>query len=258
MTGVPKPTPIEAFDLNLADARWLIQTAQVLQNQRARRMRKELRAAFGNALRLPARDHDLLDCFESQDLFVVIKPGSSIDRHHVGALDPLLRQSIVAGCAALETYIADAVCARIGLPIRQQGELPSRLGRISLTVADWKLIEDTYERRRRGLREKILVPTIREISSTAPNQVGILLSMLGIADWAKKVDSVRKVRQSETVDQLTALTARRNRIAHEGDRRGYGRSHITVSEARGHVDVAEGVARAIEMILAPVTGSGGE
>jgi hypothetical protein len=252
MTGVSKPTPIEAFELNLADARWLIQTAHVLQNQRVRRMRQELRSGIGTVLRLPAKDYDQLDCFESQDLFVVIKPGASIDRHHVATLDPLLRQSIVAACAGLETYVADAVCSRIGLAIRQRGELPSRLGRLIMTIADWKLIEDDYKRRRRGLREKVLVPAIREMASTAPSQIGTLLSMLGVGDWAKQVDGVRHVRKGETVNQLTALTARRNRIAHEADRRGYGRCHITVDESRSHVDVAEGVAHAIEKILAPV------
>ena len=55
MTGTPKPTPIEAFDLNLADARWLIQTARVLQNQRFRRMRKELRGKVGDLMNLPVK-----------------------------------------------------------------------------------------------------------------------------------------------------------------------------------------------------------
>lgn len=254
MTGVAKPTPIEAFDLNIADARWLIQTAQVLQNQRVRRMRKELRTKVGALMKVPIKDHEQLDCFESQDLFVVIKPGASITRNHVGNLDPLLRQSVVAACAALEAYVGDAVCARIGVPIRTPGTLPSRLSRIQLTVGEWKLIEDTYVRRRRGLREKILVPAIRETASTAPNQIGTLMSMVGIEDWAKKVDHKRRLPKGETVKQLETLTKRRNRIAHEGDRRGYGRSHITLDAATGYVDIVEGVVHAIEIVLAPLPG----
>lgn len=252
MTGVAKPSPMEAFQLNSADAWWLVQTAQVLQNQRARRMRKELRTSFGTAMHLSEHDQDLLDCVESEDLFVLIKPGSSIARDHVSNLDPLLRQSIVAGSAALETYIADAVCARIGLPIRTQAELPPRLGQLTMNIADWKVIEDRYDRRRRGLREKVLVPTIRELASTAPNQIGILLSMLGIEGWAKKVDALRKVTKGQTVRQLEDLTARRNRIAHSGDRRGYGRSHISVNEASGYLTIIEEVAQAIEKTLSPV------
>lgn len=252
MSGVAKPTPIEAFDLNIADARWLIQTARVLQNQRVRRMRKELRAKVGSVMKLPVREHEHLDCFESDDLFVVIKPGAAIKRSHVGNLDPLLRQSVVAACAALETYVGDAVCARIGVPIRAAGRLPPRLAKIPLTVGDWKLIEDGYVRRRRGLREKVLVPAIRGMASTAPNQIGALLSMLGIEDWSKRADQARRVSKGHTVKQLDTLTARRNRIAHEGDRRGYGRSHITLDEATGYVDVVEAVVHAIETVLAPV------
>ena len=252
MVGVAKPTPIEAFELNVADARWLIRTAEVLQNRRTRRMRDELRSKIGGALRIPVRDQGRLDCFESAELFVVIKPGASIDRQHVATLDPLLRQSVVAACAALETYVADAVCARVGFHVRQQGELPPRLGKLPMTVSDWKSIEDSYQRRRRGLRERVLVPTIREMASTAPNQIGVLLAMLGVEDWARKADALRSTSRGETVKQLDALTARRNRIAHEGDRRGYGRLRITVVEATGYVDLVEGVARAIESVLAPV------
>ncbi len=251
MTGVAKPSPVEAFQLNIADARWLIQTSQVLQNQRVRRMRKELRESIGAVLRLPERDYDDLDCFESDDLFVVIKPRAAIDRSHVGDLNLLLRQSIVAGCAALETYVADAVCIRIGLPIREQGALPARLGRLTMTLADWKFIEDRYDRRRRGLRERVLVPTVREMASTAPNQIGALLAMLGVDDWAKKVDGARKITKGTTVSDLDDLTSRRNRIAHEGDRRGYGRSHISVEEASRYVNVVVEVVNGIEAIQGP-------
>lgn len=221
-------------------------------------MRKELRAKVGSVMKLPARDHDRLDCLESEDLFIVIKPGASIDRSHVRTLDPLLRQSVVAASAALETYVADAVCARVGMAIRTQGELPARLSKVQLTVGDWKLIEDSYQRRRRGLRERVLVPAIREMASTAPNQIGVLLGMLGVDDWSRKIDNARQAPRGETVKQLEILTKRRNRIAHEGDRRGYGRSHITIDEATGYVDAVEGVVRAIEGVLAPVAAEAAE
>src|SRR5664279_5023495 len=113
MPGVPRPKPMEAFEVDLEDAEWLIRTAQVLQNQRARRMRGELRTKIGKALNLGVRDHEQLDCIESDDLFIVIKPASRIDRGHVRNLAPLLRQSVVAACAALETYIADEVSLRV-------------------------------------------------------------------------------------------------------------------------------------------------
>jgi hypothetical protein len=130
MAGIHKPTPMEAFELNIADARWLIRSALVLQNQRVRRMRSELRTRNGDALRIPERDQERLDCIESDDLFIVIKPDSSIDRDHVAALDPLLRQSLVAACAALETYVADAACDRVGVVIRSKGPLPRYLGQL--------------------------------------------------------------------------------------------------------------------------------
>mgnify|MGYP002682787793 CR=1 FL=1 len=56
----------------------------------------QLREKIGAALHVPQRKWDALDCVESDDIFVVIKPGASIERGHVADLSPLLRQAIVA------------------------------------------------------------------------------------------------------------------------------------------------------------------
>src|SRR5664280_3523096 len=107
MAGKRKLSPLEAFESNIADAEWLLQTARILENTRTRRMRRELRQKIGDALRINSRDKDLIDCVENGDVFMVFKPGSAAGRSHVKDLTPLRRQAIVAAAAALETYIAD-------------------------------------------------------------------------------------------------------------------------------------------------------
>ena len=240
---------METFAVNLTDARWLIQTAQVLRNQRSNRMRQELRTKIGEALSVPVRDRGRLDCIESDELFIVIKPVATIDRDHVQNLHPLLRQSVVAACAALETYVADEVSLRVAASLAEGVDLPSRLAELNISIADWKYIEDHYKVRRRALREHILEPRIRELASTAPNQIGILMSMLGIKDWSRKVDGKRNVTRGTTVAELDSLTDRRNRIAHEGDRRGYRRSAITENEAGQFADTVENVAIALQSVM---------
>lgn len=101
-----KPTPLGAFEINIADARHLMRMADALSNTRARRMRKELRDRVGDALRIPAKHRDSLDCLQSDHLFVTFMPGTEVKRSDFDDPRPLLRQAIVAACAAGETYLA--------------------------------------------------------------------------------------------------------------------------------------------------------
>ena len=65
---------------------------------------------------------------------------------------------------------------------------------------------------------------IRETSSTAPNQIGIVLSTIGVSNWAGKIDAARRVPSGTSVKDLDAITKRRNLIAHTADRKGTGES----------------------------------
>jgi hypothetical protein len=52
-----------------------------------------------------------------------------------------------------------------------------------------------------------------------------------------------------TVKELNVLTKRRNRIAHERDRRGHGRARIRQDEPQRYVAIAKDVAEAVERVL---------
>jgi hypothetical protein len=145
--------------------------------------------------------------------------------------------------------VADEVSRRIAVHLVKGSSLPAKLAGLSISVGDWKMLEDNYTRRRRAIRENLLEPKIRELASTAPSQIGLLLGMLGVKDWSRKVDSSRHVPRTTTVKELDDLTKRRNRIAHEGDRRGYGRAAISVAEASRYADVVDSVALALEDVL---------
>lgn len=88
-----KPTPLEVFEDNITDAERLVHLAHVLTNNRKRGMRRELRGTFGAAMGLSRKHRDQLDCVESSELFVIIKPGATGQRDLFteGELRPLLR-----------------------------------------------------------------------------------------------------------------------------------------------------------------------
>jgi hypothetical protein len=193
-------------------------------------MRRELRERLGAALDLPVRDWAELDCVESDDLFAVVKPRSRVDRGLLSetGLRPLLRQSLVAACAAVETFVGDRVMERLRGALDNDPP-PTRLLDLPMTVGDWLWIEEVYERRRWGLREIIEVE-VRRIASPAPSQIGIAFGLVGERSLWRRVDQRRRVAHGDSEKALDRIYERRNRIAHQGDRAGRGRATISVAE----------------------------
>jgi hypothetical protein len=183
------------------------------------------------------------------DVFLTFLPGSRLHRDDFVDLSPLLRQAIVAACAATETYLADKVMEQIGPVLWKSTEIPKRLGDLALTVDEWIFINEAYTVQRRGLREVVIEPAVRELRSAAPSKVGELLSMLGVTQWTKKVDAKRGVNRGNTEQTLEGVRNRRNRIAHEGDRRGRSRASISVDEVKADLASLESIVAAIEAIL---------
>lgn len=230
MAGIPKPTARQAFDDNLADAEALVAVVRALRNRRVRRMRRELRERLGSALDLPRRDWDHLDCVESEDLFAVFKPGSQVGRESVSeeSLRPLLRQALVAACAAVETFVGDRVMERLRAALDCDPR-PTRLLDLPMTVGDWLWIDETYQRRRWGLREVIDIE-VRRLASPAPSQIGITFAIVGEKGLWKRIDRRRGVAAGASEQLLDRIYERRNRIAHQGDRSGRGRAAISIEE----------------------------
>ena len=242
-----KLTPYQAFQGNIQDAEALLNYARSFRNKRTRGMRQELRTRVGQALNVPVGRRDELDCLESDDVFVVFKPGGKLGRDQFTDLQPLIRQSLVAGCAALETYVADKVMEFVGEVLNAE-EVPRRMKDISLTVGHWIEIERGYKRRRWGIRP-IVQEYVEQTSSTAPKNIGILLSSVGVKEWSKKVDYARRVAESTTVGELEQITKRRNRIAHAADRLGRGRARARATEVDLQLATIKEVVEALEKVL---------
>lgn len=243
----PKLQAYQAFRDNFGDAEALLNYAVSFENQRTRGMRLELRNRVGEALRIPRKERDQLDCLESDDIFLVFLPTGNLNRDHFLDRRPLLRQSLVAACAALETYVADKAMDFVGPAIRAEAP-PRRMRNISLTVGHWIEIERTYKRRGRGIRNAV-EEHLRETSSTAPNRIAEVLSTVGVQDWVKRVDKLRQVKPGTTEAELKGLTERRNRIAHSADRQGRGRASLEVDEVTSYLGIIKSVVEATETLL---------
>ncbi|HEY9565170.1 MAG TPA: hypothetical protein VIR30_15500 [Nocardioides sp.] len=244
---MPKPKPMTAFRDNMSDAHALVRLARATTTKRTYRMRRELRGRVGGALRLAQGVHDQLDCVESDDLFIVILPSSSLKRGDFEKREPLLRQALVAGCAAVETFLADSVTAKCRS--LTGGPLPSRLGSVPMTVAQWRQVNGS-KYPRRAITDKVLAPHVAEAASTAPSRVGELLSVAGVERPMRALDNARGVAKGTTESDLDRITKRRNRIAHQGDRDGRSRAAITEAEVEDDLTTLTAIVEAIEQVLA--------
>jgi RiboL-PSP-HEPN len=252
MAGKSKPSPLAAFEANMADAHQLVRIAECLTNERVRRMRAEPRERIGAALGVGKRKRDQLDWLINQDVWLIFRPESTVRRADFDDQRPLLRQSLVAACAATETYLADKVMEQIG-PLLYNGTATPRLRKLTLDLGCWLEINQKYERKRWGLRSLIVEPYVRDQAGTAPNKVGEMLSLIGIEKPLKKLDQQRKVKGGETEALLKRITERRNRIAHTGDRQGRGRANLTIDEVNPDLAAHESVVHAIERLLEPTS-----
>jgi hypothetical protein len=210
-------------------------------------MRRELRETIGTALGVARRDWDALDCVESDDVFVLLKPGGSVRRSHFDEqeLRPLLRQAVVAIATAFEAYVAEKARSFIS---EAWTTLPERMKSVQIELGEVLAIEEKYTRTKWGYRELLETYLDRE-ASPDPAKVGIVFSTVGKKDVLKSVDAHRGLTRGSTATQLTALYERRNLVAHTGDRKGHGRAVLSLAEVEKFRDQAREIVVAMEAVL---------
>src|SRR4051812_28085212 len=135
VAGKAQPTPIEVFEANIGDAERLLAFTRAMTNGRKNGMRRELRESVGHALKIAKRRWCDLDCVESADVFVVLKPGGQVARSHFTEreLRPLLRQAVVAISAAVESYVAEKAQTFISAALKER---PPRLKDVAVSLVD--------------------------------------------------------------------------------------------------------------------------
>lgn len=252
----PKLSARDAFNLNIEDAETLVALAKLLENRRVRKMRKELRQRVGEALRLPQKQWDDLECLESDAVFAIFKPGHAHWRERLTepALRPLLRQALVAACAAVETFCADRIMERYAVTMRLK-ERPPRLLNLTLTI-EMHLAIQAHGKPGQGLRNAVEAH-VRQLASPAPAQIGELFGLVGEKNLLKRVDGQRGVskgpKDTKTVTEteLERIVERRNKIAHTGDRSGRGRATITVAEVEADLEILVSIVDALDTVTQP-------
>ena len=224
----------------------LVELAKLLSNKRTRRMRVELRERIGQTLSVPKRRWKEMECLENDRVFVIFKPGHADFRERLDRenLRPLLRQALVAACAAIETFCADRVMELYSSAVRCNPQ-PSRLLGLTMTVEDYLFIDKKYQRRGWGLRQVVELE-VRKRASPASSQIGELFGIVGERGLLNRVDARRKVARGSSARTLDRIVERRNLIAHTGDRKGRGRAAISVDEVEADLKTIVSIVSALD------------
>lgn len=238
-----------AFETNMADAELLVRWAVSIKDSRGRRERAEMRQRVGLALDIPQKRRQDISVVESNELLIVIKPDSAVSRDDFADVQPLLRQAVVAGCAATETFLSDLVMDHIANVTATPSALPSKLANTPMTVGQWLEIDRDYTYQRRGLHERVLRDYVSRYASTSPRRMGDLMAMIGVTKWAARLDEARGVPPQTTLAFLDMVSKRRNRIAHTGDRSGRSRAQITSDEVSTILDGLRSVVGGLDRVV---------
>ncbi len=230
-----QPPPLDVFADGMADAEALLACALALEG--VGKGERDLRGWIGNVLRMPGPEGARPGAENGE--VAVSSPVADVAGGK--ARDPLLRQALLAGCLALETYVVTRALERVGISL-MAGE-PARYAHLEA-----REVAIETKGRRWGMRP-VLDAYIRETKRTAPERIGFILSCIGIRNWAGAVDEGRGVPPGTTVEELRELSRRRIRIAHAGDRNGRGRAAIEAGEVQRHLQGIRSIVEAIEELL---------
>lgn len=213
---MPTISPLAAFEDNIQDAIILVNRAKFLSTIGMRKLQSARTELVCDFLKIPNRDRGDVLCLENDHLFFVIKKDVGFGLEEMKNADPLYRQAIVAGCAAIESYVADIMIQHLDFALGLK-EPSSKLTGMPITLREWHEIDAKYVQGIRGVK-KIIRENIKKSAGPSSASVGYIMSMMQLTGWSKKVDQVRVVPEGTTVKQLDMISNRRNVIAHSGDR----------------------------------------
>ncbi len=192
----------------------------------------------------PTRDHallpglrDLMQCTRDEELILVLNQlfvGVVRERAELNlaffrkdSLDLLLRQSIVAGCSALdilvpnllETYLPDVVRIRQRNFIPNNGEVRDLFRDFRLRLEDiWPLAEEPSLNARWDMLSRRVLDYCRTKTMTNDSAISASLALLGVEDpWARIAERAGE-SASMLREKLKRVVNRRNDIVHRADR----------------------------------------
>lgn len=218
--------PKDLFDHAMRRADHFLDLYDLVHNSRQRAIRSDWKSNFTSLMRWPKTEKIVrIDGKDKQSL-LILRESAGLTREvftHDYASE-LLRGAISAAVSALDRYMHEMVAKYflkiLNLPIESQSK---EFRSICLPVnavkrATDKLRADPAARPGNIIKEEVRKILHRDFTFQTSSSIQKAATILGVKDlWRKVAVAKNNGVQKDIVDQLNAITRRRNQIVHEAD-----------------------------------------
>ena len=253
---------MRAYDLatqNFLVAEHLLQLHELFRELKEQDAAEPLRLAVCQSLSLP--EQSILRHARNDQVVLVAKASAPIPHSLLveNGLDFLLRQAVVVGCTALESFFWDALRENVATIVRARKRgADESLRNITLTLDDFLSLQ-SYDDPDARLQQIILKNFARG-TLYDPSSIERIASVLTVVKFWPSVAHKTGLPEGDIRRQLGELINRRNQIAHRADRPsddadaseeidGHGLRSISYSWAHSRVSTAKAVVSASAEII---------
>lgn len=211
---------MRAYDLatqNFLVAEHLLQLHELFRELREEDAEEPLRLAVCQCLSLP--EQSILRHARNDQMVMVAKASAPIPPSLLvqNGLDFLLRQAVVVGCTAVESFFWDALRENVVTIVRARKRgADESLRKLTLTLDDF-LSLDSYEDQDARLQQ-IILKNFERGTLYDPSSIDKIANVLTVTRFWPTVSQKMGIPESDIKRQLADLITRRNQIAHRADR----------------------------------------
>ena len=211
---------MRAYDLatqNFLVAEHLLQLHELFRELKEEEAAEPLRLAVCECLALP--EQSILRHARNDQMVMVAKASAPIPPSLMvqNGLDFLLRQAVVVGCTAVESFFWDALRENVVTIVRARKRgADESLRKLTLTLDDF-LSLDSYEDQDARLQQ-IILKNFERGTLYDPSSIDKIAKVLTITNFWPTVSQKTGLPETDIKRQLADLITRRNQIAHRADR----------------------------------------
>jgi hypothetical protein len=211
---------MRAYDLatqNFLVAEHLLQLHELFRELKEEEAAEPLRLAVCECLALP--DQSILRHARNDQMVMVAKASAPIPPSLMvqNGLDFLLRQAVVVGCTAVESFFWDALRENVVTIVRARKRgADESLRKLTLTLDDF-LSLDSYQDQDARLQQ-IILKNFERGTLYDTSSIDKIANVLTVTRFWPTVSQKTGLPESDIKRQLADLITRRNQIAHRADR----------------------------------------
>ena len=202
---------------NFSVARHLLQLHQLFRELREHPVEEEVRLAVCRCLQVP--ETTAVRQAANEQVVLLAQAAAPIPEALLApdGTNFLLRQAVIVGCTALESFFWDVLRENVLTIVRaRKRQADETLRKLILTLDDYMSLEDYADPEMR--LQQIILKNFERETLYDIEKIGKIASILTVREFWRQVAERCGAREQDIKNQLNELISRRNQIAHRADR----------------------------------------